>query len=112
MSPESPLERRRQVRVPVRQLVPEVSLPVSATVQLLDISESGVLLGSVQPLDVGRRAQLRLRIGTEPLTVMVEVRRLAPAPRPGQASYKMGAEFVDLEDEARRKIEGFLKSQQ
>lgn len=105
-------ERRRDPRVPVQRQVPAVTLPVSATVQLLDISETGVLLSSMQPLDVGRRAQLRLRVGTEPLTVMVEVRRLAPAPRPGYTSpYRMGAEFVNLDEDSRRKIEAFLRTQ-
>lgn len=107
-----PVERRREPRVPVHRQVPEVTLPVSATVQLIDISETGVLLSSKQPLDVGRRAQLRLRVGADPITVIVEVRRLAPAPRPGQsAPYRMGAEFVNLDEDSRRKIEGFLRTQ-
>lgn len=107
----TPVERRRTPRVPIRRQVPDVSLPVSATVQLLDISASGVLLGCGQPLDVGRRARLRLRVGAEPITVMVEVRRLASAPRPGHAGYRVGAEFVDLDEGSRRTIEGFLRSQ-
>ncbi len=108
----TPAERRREPRVPIRRMEPAVTLPVSATVQLLDISETGVLLSSTQPLDVGRRAQLRLRVGAEPISVMVEVRRLAPAPRPGYTSpYRMGAEFVNLDEDSRRKIEAFLRSQ-
>jgi hypothetical protein len=104
-------ERRRFPRVPIRREAPDLSLPVSATVQLIDISETGVLLSSWQPLDVGRRAQLRIRIGAEPLNVLVEVRRLISAPRPGVSSYRLGAEFVNLDEESRNKIEGFLRAQ-
>lgn len=108
-----PVERRRQPRVPIRRVVPQVTLPVATTVQLLDISETGVLLSSAQPLDVGRRAQLRLRVGAEPVTVMIEVRRVAPAPSAGHnAPYRMGAEFVNLDEDSRRKIEGFLRTQE
>lgn len=111
MSQPLPDERRRFPRVPIGKQVPDLSLPVSATVQLIDISETGVLLASWQPLDVGRRAQLRIRIGAEPLNVLVEVKRVASAPRPGLASYRLGAEFVNLDEESRQKIEGFLRSQ-
>jgi c-di-GMP-binding flagellar brake protein YcgR len=104
-------DRRRGARVAVDRDVPELTLPVSATVQLLDISESGVLLASSQPLDVGRRAQLRTRIGAEPLTVLVEIRRVLPSQRHGPAAYRLGAEFVNLDEESRRKIEGFLRHQ-
>jgi hypothetical protein len=104
-------ERRRSARVAIDRNIPELTLPVSATVQLLDISESGVLLASSQPLDVGRRAQLRTRIGAEPLTVLVEVRRVLPSQRHGPAAFRLGAEFVNLDEESRRKIESFLRRQ-
>ncbi len=106
------IERRRERRVAVTRQAPEAALPVSATVELLDISETGVLISASQPLDIGRRAQLRLRLGAEPLAVMVEIRRLGPAPRPGEAvSYRIGAEFVNLDEDSRRKIARFLAGQ-
>ncbi len=104
-------DRRRAPRVAIDREVPELTLPVSATVQLLDISESGVLLASSQPLDIGRRAQLRTRIGAEPITVLVEVKRVLPSQRHGPAAYRLGAEFVNLDEDSRRKIEGFLRRQ-
>ena len=104
-------DRRRGPRVAIDRDVPELTLPVSATVQLLDISESGVLLASSQPLDIGRRAQLRTRIGAEPITVLVEVKRVLPSQRHGPAAYRLGAEFVNLDEDSRRKIEGFLRRQ-
>jgi predicted GH43/DUF377 family glycosyl hydrolase len=88
-----------------------LTLPVSAAVQVLDISESGVLLASSQPLDVGRRAHLRTRIGAEPFAAHVEIKRLLPAVRHARTAYRMGAAFVDLDEDARRKLETFLRGQ-
>jgi c-di-GMP-binding flagellar brake protein YcgR len=104
------VERRRTPRatLPAGDR-PDISLAVSTTVQMMDISQSGVLLSSSQKLDVGQRAQLRTRVGAEPLTVQVEVRRLANGGRAGHGSYKLGAEFVALDEENQRKIERFLK---
>lgn len=104
------VERRRSARaVIVSGDRSDLSLPVSTTVQLIDISQSGVLLSSSQKLDIGQRAQLRTRVGPEPLTVQVEVRRVANGGRTGHGSYKLGAEFVALDEENQRKIERFLK---
>jgi c-di-GMP-binding flagellar brake protein YcgR len=104
------VERRRSPRASLQVGDrPVVSLAVSTTVQLMDISQSGVLLSSSQRLDVGQRAQLRTRMGPEPLTVQVEVRRIANGGRAGHGSYKLGAEYVALDEENQRKIERFLK---
>lgn len=102
-------ERRRSPRVRVPRSDVEVSLTTSTTVQLLDISQSGVMLSSAQRVEIGRRAQLRTRIGTEPLTAQVEVRRVSNGGRTGHGSYRLGAEFVALDEESRRKIERFLR---
>jgi c-di-GMP-binding flagellar brake protein YcgR len=103
------LERRRYPRVDVRRDGLDIVLPTTAAVQILDISESGVLLGSSQPLEVGKRAQLRTRLGPEPLTLTLEIRRVANGNRQGQGMFKLGAEFVELDEENRRRIERFLK---
>lgn len=107
--PERFEERRRVPRVPVSSGDVDVSLTTTATVQMLDISQSGVLLSSSQKVEVGRRAQLRTRIGAEPLTAQIEIRRIAEGGRVGYGSYRMGAEFVALDDDNQRKIERFLK---
>lgn len=112
MSSAAP-DRRRGPRIALASPEPEVTLPLSATVQVIDISESGVLLASSQPLDVGRRAQLRTRLGTEPVTVIVEVRRVVSAPSGrGPGTYRLGTEFVALDDDVRRKLTAFLKQDQ
>lgn len=104
-------ERRRFPRVPIVHDAPRVELPVSATVQLLDISQTGVLLASAQQLGVGRRARLRTRVGSEPLIVQVEVRRVAAASRTTQGPWRLGAEFVGMDEESQRKIDRFLKTE-
>ena len=110
MTLEGFVERRRSPRTAITSGDrPDLSLSVSTTVQLVDISQSGVLLSSSQKLDVGQRAQLRTRVGPEPLTVQVEVRRVANGGRAGHGSYRLGAEFVALDEDNQRKIERFLK---
>jgi c-di-GMP-binding flagellar brake protein YcgR len=104
------VERRRSPRAVILSGDrSDLSLPVSTTVQLMDISQSGVLLSSSQKLGIGQRAQRRTRGGPDPLTVQVEVRRVANGGRAGHGSYKLGAEFVALDEENQRKIERFLK---
>lgn len=103
------VERRRYPRVRIRRDGVEIVLPTTTTVQLLDISETGVLLGSSRRLEAGRRAQLRTRLGTEPVTLTVEIRRVVNGGREGLATVKLGAEFVNLDEEGRRRIERFLK---
>lgn len=104
-------ERRRHRRLPITKAVPTLTLPVAATVEVVDISENGVLLSSTQPLDVGRRAHLRTRLGNEPLHVQVEIRRLMPWLHKPHAAYRMGASFVDLDDDTRKRLETFLRAQ-
>jgi hypothetical protein len=106
--PDGFVERRRYPRVDVRRDGLDIALPTTATVQVLDISESGVLLGASQRLEVGRRAQLRTRLGTEPVTLTVEIRRIANGNRQG-GMFRLGAEFVGLDEDSRRRIEHFLK---
>jgi len=103
-------ERRRtpRARIPPAD-GPDMSLATSTTVQLIDISQSGVLVSSSQRLEVGQRAQLRTRVGSEPLTVQVQIRRVNNGGRAGHGSYRLGAEFVALDEENQRKIERFLK---
>jgi c-di-GMP-binding flagellar brake protein YcgR len=103
------VERRQHPRVRIRRDGVEIVLPTTTTVQLLDISETGVLLGSSQRLEPGRRAQLRTRLGPEPVTLTVEIRRVVNGGREGFGTFKVGAEFVNVDEDARRRIERFLK---
>ena len=103
------VERRRHPRVPVDADPPQTTLPTLTSVQVLDISENGVLLASLSPLDVGRRANLRVRLGAEPVVLHVEIKRVFPGAGPTRTAYRMGAIFVDLDADAQKKLEAFLR---
>lgn len=105
-----PLQERRQYpRARVERGSLELALAAQNTVQVLDISQTGMLLAASQPLAVGRRAQIKTRLGPEPVTLSVVIRRVTNGMRTGHGSYRLGCEFVGLDDETRRKIERFLK---
>ena len=107
---EVPLrERREHPRAPVKGGEFELALSAQNTVQVLDISQSGMLLAASQPLAIGRRAQIKTRLGAEPVTLTVVIRRVTNGIRTGHGSYRLGCEFTGLDDENRRKIERFLK---
>jgi c-di-GMP-binding flagellar brake protein YcgR len=102
-------ERRKFPRAAIEGLR-QVTLPVSCAVQLLDISEQGVLMASAAaPLPrVGQRGRLRAMLGSESFSAEVEIRRLSQAVEaPGQV--RIGAAFVSVEENSRRAIERFLK---
>ena len=109
-APDAFLDRRRHPRVPLFGSAPSMSLPTALTVQLLDISETGVLLSSSQRLSVGQRAQLRTRIGSEPVTLNIEVRRVSDTTRHARGPFKVGAHFIGLDEDTQRKIVKFLSS--
>jgi len=105
------LERRRNARVAPTPGVFELSLPIVASVQVADLSETGVLLSAAQPVAVGSRAQLRTRIGAEPVTLHLEVRRATGDSRPADAAYRIGGEFIALEEDNRKRLERLLRSE-
>lgn len=84
-------------------------LPVAASVQVLDISQAGVLLRSQQPVKVGTRGRLRLSVGGSPFTAEVEVRRVSQGPAEGGNGYRVGVMFVDIDPEHRQIIERFTR---
>ena len=101
-------ERRRTPRYPTG--AGEFALmPVAASVQVLDISQAGVLLRSQQPIKIGTRGRLRLTVGGAPFTAEVEVRRVAPGPAEGGNGYRVGVMFVDIDPEHRQVIERFTR---
>jgi hypothetical protein len=100
------VERRRTLRAAPpdgRELTLDISLPV----EMLDISLSGVQLASRAPLKVGERAELRASIGSRAISLMIEVRRVAPAQQPsrGGARYRVGATFDPMSVEQRLALE-------
>jgi c-di-GMP-binding flagellar brake protein YcgR len=103
-------ERRRSPRVQVSADAASVTLSSSATVQVLDISQSGMLIASGLPAEVGRRGRLKVRLGADSVWVDVEVRRVQKDRVGGAGPYMLGVEYVGLDDALRRRIAEFLRS--
>jgi hypothetical protein len=78
-------------------------MPASLAVQVLEISEGGVLLRSYRPVNVGLRAALRLNIGGHAFATEVAVTRVTPSAEGGP--YRIGATFVTIKPEDRQHIE-------
>ena len=90
-----------------------VALPMALTVRLVDISAGGVLLSSSQKLNIGQRAKLRTRLGTDPFNVEIEVRRVADGSLEGngRGRYRVGAVFTSLDEVATRSVSRFLSGE-
>jgi hypothetical protein len=101
-------ERRRAPRIePASEH--RLSLTVSLPVKVLDVSRSGVLLGSKTELSIGERAELRASVGPRSLTVIIEIRHLSTDPKArGGLQYRAGAVFVMLTAEQRLLLEQLL----
>ena len=98
-------ERRRTPRYDIEAGELAV-LPAATSVQILDISLSGVLIQSVQPARVGSRGRLRLSLGGQPFSAEIEVRRTIPI---SANCHRMGVKFVDISQEHERMIERFTQ---
>ena len=108
--PESFQERRRTPRATVAA-GHELHLPVSMTVQLVDISLGGVLLSSPQRAEPGQRATLQTKLGTQPVQAEVEICRVLPERAGSQilGRHRVGARFVGLGEPDRRAVQRFLR---
>lgn len=81
-------------------------LPISESVQVLDISVTGVLLYSARPVEPGTRGSLKLNFWGTPFTADVEVRRAVAVPESaGSTGYRVGASFVAITPQHRQLIE-------
>ncbi len=107
--PEEFTERRRFPRTTVAA-GHELRMPLQMTVQLLDISATGVLVAAPQPLEVGAIAEIQTRLGADPVLMQVEVKRVAPDGAPGKATgrYRMGSRLVSVDEASTRSIQKFL----
>ncbi len=101
-------ERRRAPRVH-SAAESRLSLSVSLPVRVLDISRSGVLLGSKTELAVGERAQLSVSVASRSLSVVIEIRHVSIDANPRNGlRYRAGAVFVKLRAEERLMLEQML----
>jgi hypothetical protein len=102
-------DRRRTVRVAPPSPA-EIQWPTWSTIELIDISTTGVLFSSPVALAPGDRGQLRLRLGERSFNAELEIRRghLHPSTRTG---YRVGATFTVLDEGSRFTLDDFLGDQ-
>ncbi|MEO5895017.1 MAG: PilZ domain-containing protein [Vicinamibacterales bacterium] len=100
-------ERRRTPRIEL-QHDEDVRLELRHRVQLMDISQTGALVGCETALPVGTRGQIRIGLGPEPFSAEVAVKRHHPkSARRGQVG--LGTMFGSMDDRSKRQLEQFLQ---
>jgi hypothetical protein len=102
-----PRERRKALRVQAKTTC-QLALPVTVPIEILDVSESGVLVSSSAPLATARLCRLRLRLGDRPFVAEVSVSRCTPS-TPGGDGYRIAAAFTSMTEENRRALYLFLE---
>jgi hypothetical protein len=100
-------ERRRSIRIACSG-DSEIEVPVWSTVEVRDISGSGVLLSSLTPLELNAIGQLRMHLGRHSFEAGIEVRR-EERQENSKPTYQFGASFATINEKNRRILEGFLE---
>lgn len=108
-STRSMVDRRRAVRV-APPGPSEIQWPTWSTIELIDISTTGVLFASPVALEEGESGQLRMRLGEGSFNADVEVRRGNPT-GPKAGTYRVGAQFTSLDEPSRLTLDDFLGGQ-
>lgn len=100
------VERRRSPRAEVR--INEVCrLELRHRVQLLDISQSGALLGAETAVPVGSRGVFRAGLASMPFTAEVTVRRQQT--RQTKNRVGLGTQFSEMDDRSKQSLDHFLR---
>jgi hypothetical protein len=101
-------ERRRAQRAHVTGSW--LAMPATWSIQLLDISLSGLAFTSPHPIEVGRTASVRATLGAHALSSEMRVCWSRPYVTPtGQSRFVTGAAFLGLPQGCRQALETFLK---
>jgi hypothetical protein len=100
------VDRRRSHRVNSLGRA-EIGQPKWATVDLLDISVSGVLFVSDEALAAGDKGRLKVRLGDQTLTAEIEVRR-KDTHSAARGGFRVGASFVGLDEDTSLLLEAFV----
>jgi PilZ domain len=101
-------ERRRSLRTSVKG-VSWLAMPATWSVQLRELSLSGLAFTSPHPIDVGRTALLRAPLGSEALNCPIRICWTRSRREPSGPQYEVGATFLPLDESSRRALEIFLK---
>jgi hypothetical protein len=105
-TPRQGVERRQAPRLVAGNDV-EITRPAWTTVQILDISTTGVLFEAPDSLDVGQQGQLRVRLGDQIFAAEIDVRRVDKRPSSSKG-HRAGAVFSALDETNRATLERFI----
>jgi c-di-GMP-binding flagellar brake protein YcgR len=101
------IERRRTPRAELR--VNEVArLELRHRVQLLDLSQSGALLGIEGGLPVGSRGQFRAGLAAMPFSAELTVKR-QQVRSPAKKQVTLGTQFAAMDERSKQNLDQFLK---
>lgn len=101
------VERRQTPRVDVNG-GESLTFELRHRVQLLDISQTGALVGCDTAVPVGTRGQLRAGIAAHTFCAQVDVRRHHPK-APVRTHFGMGTAFGSMDEKNRRFLDEFLQ---
>jgi hypothetical protein len=106
------IERRQTARIePLKERRLDVN--VALGIQVLDISQSGVLISSKNKLAVGDRAQLKASADSRSVSVTIEIRHVSVHPESARGiRYRAGAAFVALSPDQRLVLDQLLRGEQ
>jgi hypothetical protein len=99
-------ERRQSVRF-IAGADAQLGQPNWSTVELIDISQTGVLFSTPARLDVGERGELRVRLEHGSFAAQIEMKRSDLRKTP-HTTYRVGAAFVSLDEGSRLHLEEFI----
>ena len=101
------VERRRTPRVELNA-DESLTFELRHRVQLLDISQTGALVGCDTALPVGTRGQLRAGIAAHRFNAEVDVKRHHPK-TPARTQFGIGTAFGSMDDSNRKFLDEFLQ---
>ena len=104
-------ERRRHPRLGSTSAL-QAELSLSMDIEILDLSDGGVLLTCDCPLEVGYRMPLQILLPRDPFVTSIEVRRVEEVQSTpgGSRRYLIGAAFTSLDGKSARVLRQFLPS--
>jgi hypothetical protein len=100
------VERRRTPRVELNA-DESLRLELRHRVQLLDISQTGALVGCDAAIPIGTRGQLRAGIGAQTFSAEIDVKRHHSTP-PVRTQFGIGTAFGNMDDRNRTFLDAFL----
>ncbi len=87
-----------------------ISIPTSLSVKILDVSVSGALVESPNRVDPDSRGRLRLNLDGTPITIEVQILRVAEGFGTG-SGYRLGTRFLALDLAQQQLIESFVRQE-